>query len=225
MSSRLAPPVLDILYVDDHILVINKPAGLSLLAEGWDRQAPYLLKMLEEQFGKLWVVHRLDKFTSGVMVLAREAGTHRALSTHFEKRRVEKVYHAIAVGVPAWDERTVRLPLRANVGHAHRTVVDARNGKPSETRFRVLKRYPAHVLIEARPISGRTHQVRAHASAVGHPLLGDVRYGAPQTNLLARPALHAHSLRLPRFVQGGPDAQMFTAPYPEDFEGALRRLT
>jgi len=214
----------DILYVDDHLLVINKPAGLPLLAEGWDRRAPYLLKMLEEQFGRLWVVHRLDKFTSGVMVLAREAEIHRALSLYFEKRWVEKVYHAIVVGVPAWDERTVRLPLRANVGHAHRTVVDTRSGKPCETRFRVLERRPAHVLIEARPITGRTHQVRAHASAVGHPLLGDVLYGAPQTDILARPALHAYSLRLPRLVQGAPRAQAFIAPYPEDFENALRRL-
>lgn len=217
MSLGLALPSVDILYVDDHILVIHKPAGISLLPEGWDREAPYLVEMLEEQFGKLWVVHRLDKPTSGVVVLAREAEAHRALSLCFERHQVEKVYHAIANGVPAWDERTARFPLRANVGHAHRTVVDPRGGKRSETRFRVLERYPAHVLIEARPVTGRRHQVRAHASALGHPLLGDVLYGAPKTDLLARPALHAYSLRLP---QGE-----FTAPYPEDFQSALQRLT
>lgn len=210
---------MDLLHLDDQVLVLNKPAGLSVLPEGWDRDAPYLVKILEQEYEKIWVVHRLDKVTSGVMVFARTAEAHRALNRQFELHQAEKIYHAIATGVPAWDEKTARHPLRVNVGHKHRTAVDARTGKPSETRFRILKRYPAHVLLEARPVTGRTHQVRAHAFALGYPLLGDVLYSAPETGLIARPALHAYSLTIQLETE-----KTFTAPYPDDFAHTLQRL-
>ena len=153
---------------------------------------------------KIWIVHRLDKITSGVMVFARDAETHRALNMQFENHQAEKVYHAIVQGNPKWDEKTARHPLRANVGHKHRTMVDDRNGKPSETRFKVLKRFQARpeqgrddtALIEAKPMTGRTHQIRVHAYALGYPLLGDTLYGAEETDIIARPALHAYSLTI-----------------------------
>jgi len=209
------------LFSDETIIVVNKPAGLSVLPEGWDaaRDAPYLVKMLEAEYGKVWVVHRLDKFTSGVMVFARNADAHRNLNGQFEKREVEKVYHAIAVGVPPWDEKIAKHPLRVNVGHKHRTMVDDRNGIRAETRFRVLKRYRANVLLEARPMTGRTHQIRVHAYALGYPLLGDVLYSAPHSDLIARPALHAHSLS---FTHPQTNEKMtFNASYPKDFQSAL----
>ena len=220
----------DILYIDEHIIVINKPAGLSVLPEGWEPDVPYLVKMLEEEYSnpstlpsgsgrRIWVVHRLDKFTSGVMVFALTADAHRALNIQFEKHNVEKIYHAITVGVPGWGEKVTKFPLRVNVGHKHRTMVDNKNGVRSETRFKVLKRYQANVLLEARPMTGRTHQIRVHAYALGYPLLGDILYSAPETDIIARPALHAYSLTINHPVSN--ERLTFTADYPDDFKKAL----
>ena len=211
-----------ILHLDDQILVVDKPAGISVLADGWDPDSPYLLKGLEAEHGRLWIIHRLDKLTSGVLLFARNAEAHRALSIQFEKREVEKLYHAILSGAPPWEEKTTRFPLRANVGHRHRTRVDDRRGKPSETHFMVLQRGEANALVEGRPLTGRTHQIRVHASALGYPLLGDLLYGAPETNLILRPALHAVSLRIRDPVD---DEQVtFRAAYPADFASALDSL-
>jgi RluA family pseudouridine synthase len=211
---------MQILHSDDHIIILNKPAGLPVLPDGWESDAPYLVKLLEEELGKIFVVHRLDKFTSGVMVFAKTAEAHRALNIQFEKHTIEKVYHAITVGTPPWDEKTTKFPLRANVGHKHRTMVDNRHGLRSETRLKVLKRGQANVLLEAMPMTGRTHQIRVHAYALGYPLLGDVLYSAPETDIIARPALHAYSLT---FTHPETNERVtFTAPYPHDFKDALK---
>lgn len=217
-----------ILHEDEHLLVLNKPAGLPILPDGWEKDAPYLVKMLEEKYGQVWIVHRLDKITSGVMVFARDAETHRALNMQFENHQAGKVYHAIVQGNPKWDEKTARHPLRANVGHKHRTMVDDKNGKPSETRFKVLKQFPARpeegrgnsALVEAKPTTGRTHQIRVHAYALGYPLLGDVLYGAEETQIMARPALHAQSLT----IDMNGERLTFKASYPDDFRAALESL-
>ncbi|HXF85020.1 MAG TPA: RluA family pseudouridine synthase [Anaerolineales bacterium] len=212
--------MMNILHEDEHILIVDKPAGLPVLPDGWEKDAPYLVKMLEEKFGKVWIVHRLDKVTSGVMVFARDAETHRMLNTQFENHEAEKVYHAIIEGNPMWEEKVTKFPLRANVGHKHRTIVDNRNGKPSETRFKVMKRYPAAALVEAKPMTGRTHQIRVHAYALGHPLVGDVLYGGKETDLIARPALHSFALTIT--LSGKP--LTVTAPYPADFRATLESL-
>lgn len=211
-----------IIHQDKYILVIDKPAGLPVLPDGWEKDAPYLVKMLEGEFGKIFVVHRLDKITSGVMVFARDAETQRALNMQFENHQAEKVYHAIVEGNPKWNEKIAKHPLRVNVGHKHRTAVDDKNGKPSETRFKVIKRYQESALIEAKPMTGRTHQIRVHAYVLGHPLLGDRLYGASETNLIARPALHAHSLI---FTHPQTNEQLkFMAERPQDFVRALELL-
>ncbi len=212
----------NILYSDDSLLILNKPAGLSVLPEGWDPDAPYLAKMLEQEYGRIWVVHRIDKITSGVIVFALTAEAHRDLNIQFEKHQVEKTYHAIMNGIPPWEEKTTKFPLRVNVGHKHRTMVDDKNGMRSETRLKVLERYRAQALVEARPLTGRTHQIRVHAYALGYPLLGDVLYSAPETDLIARPALHAYSLAFVHLQTK--ESMTFTAPYPEDFQGALQAL-
>jgi len=214
---------MDILHLDEQILVVNKPAGLPVLPDGWDEDAPYLLEMLTAEHGKLWVVHRLDKVTSGVMVFARTAEAHRELNRQFEQHEAHKIYHALVLGQPAWDEKVARHPLRVNVGHKHRTAVDPRAGKPSETHFKIIKPYPSAALLEARPVTGRTHQVRVHLSALGHPILGDALYRAPETDLIARPALHAYSLSILPPPSGPPAT--YKAPRPDDFEVALNRIS
>jgi len=224
----------DPVHSDDNILIIDKPAGLSVLPEGWDQDAPFLVKILEKEFGKLYVVHRLDKLTSGVMVLARTPEAHRCLSIQFEKRLITKMYHALALGVPEWREKITRYPLLANVGHKHRTIVDPVKGKPSSTQFTVLRGFDQHVLLEALPFTGRTHQVRVHAYALGFPLLGDPLYGNSSTDLIHRPALHAISItiKLPSASNWSENLQndqawssvTFTSPYPQDFQTAMAAL-
>jgi RluA family pseudouridine synthase len=212
----------NILYKDNYMLVLNKPAGISVLVEGWEPDKPYLVKLLEEEYEKIFVVHRLDKSTSGIMVFALTAEAHSELNIQFEKRETEKVYHAITVGVPHWNEKVTKSPLRVNVGHRHRTVVDDKRGIPAETKFTVLNSNQESALIEARPVTGRTHQIRVHAYALGYPLLGDILYSAPKTEIIARPALHANSLSFNHPISN--ERMIFKAPYPEDFENALNVL-
>lgn len=212
-----------ILFRDDHLLVVNKPAGLPVLPDGWQPDAPWLVRLLESEHGKIWVVHRLDKVTSGVLLFARTAEAHRALNRAFETRDVHKTYHALVNGVPRWDERTARHPLRANVGHRHRTVVDREGGQPAITHLRLLRRFADGALMEAVPETGRTHQIRAHLAALGHPLLADELYGAPPSGLIARPALHAFAISFAHPASG--EMLTFEAPYPEDFARALAALS
>lgn len=213
---------MQILYQDSSLLVVNKPADLSVLPEGWDKNAPYLVKMLEEIFEKVWVVHRIDKGTSGIVLFALTAEAHRSLNIQFEKHEVGKIYHALINGGPKWEEKVTKFPLRVNVGHKHRTMVDNRNGLKAETRFKLLERYPSSALVEASPMTGRTHQIRVHAYALGHPLLGDSLYSAPETNLIPRPALHAFSLEFSHPESGA--RVRFQAEYPSDFQEAVNLL-
>ena len=211
-----------LIYEDTRLIVVDKPAGLSVLPDGWEKDSEYLVKMLEERYGRIFIVHRLDKITSGVMVFARDAETHRALNIQFENHDAQKTYHAILEGNPKWEEKVAKHPLRANVGHKHRTMVDDKNGKPSETRFRVIKRYPESALVEAKPMTGRTHQIRVHAYALGHPLVEDILYGARDMYGIPRPMLHAQSLS---FIHPATNERVkFSAPHPADFEDALRIL-
>jgi tRNA pseudouridine32 synthase / 23S rRNA pseudouridine746 synthase len=211
---------MDVLYVDFSLLAVNKPPGLATIPGGWEKDSSSLLELLEADYGRIWVVHRLDKVTSGLVVFARSAEAHRALNMQFERHELHKVYHAIVVGAPAWDEHTARHPLRINVGHTHRTVVDHSKGKPSETTFQVLERFDGYTLLAAIPTTGRTHQVRVHAYALGLPLISDTLYSAPETELIARPALHATSLEF--IFENKPFN--FSAPYPMDFINALVKL-
>jgi len=203
-------------YLDCEILVIEKPAGLAVLPGGWAFPAPISLKEhLETRYGQIWVVHRLDKLTSGIMVFARTANAHRFLNEAFSRRRVKKVYHALVQGIPPWEEKICKFPLRANADRKHRTRVDRGNGKPSETRFRVLKRNQDAAWVEASPKTGRTHQIRAHLAALGYPILGDTLYGARPLDGSEFPPLHAFSISFPH--PESEEEMHFTAPVPNSF--------
>jgi RluA family pseudouridine synthase len=214
---------LPLLFSDKHLLAVNKPAGLPTLPDGYQPDAPCLINLLKQQYDRVWVVHRLDKETSGVMVFARSAATHRALNIAFDSREVGKVYHAIVSGIPAWHAYTIDLPLRPDGDRRHRTVVDRQHGKPALTHLRVLERFAQHALIEAKPETGRTHQIRAHLGALGLPLAGDRLYGGKDAlALITRVALHACSIQFEHPVTH--EQLKLEAPYPDDFSHLLEQL-
>jgi RluA family pseudouridine synthase len=229
---------LPILWIDDAIIAVNKPPGLRTIRDGYDPTMPYLSAILSERYGRLWVVHRLDKETSGVIVLARTPESHRLLNLQFDQRQVAKLYHAIVIGAPQWEKRNCHLPLCINGDRRHRTVVDAHKGKLAFTELEVLERFQDHALIAARPHTGYTHQIRAHLNAIGFSILGDSLYTAfpahpgrqaqsaaqplPCCPLLQRLGLHAHSITFTH-----PLTQTDTtleAPYHAVFEQALKWL-
>lgn len=214
-----------VLWSDDAFLVVNKPAGLRSLPDGYQRDAPYLRGILEPHYGRLWTVHRLDKDTSGIVVLARTAQAHRHLNTQFQEHAAGKIYHALVAGVPDWEEKLVEAPLLPDGDRRHRTLVDPQRGKPAVTAFRLLERFSsAAALLEASPRTGRTHQIRAHLAHLGYPLLADGLYGAGRHPMLPldRPALHAWSLEIEHPATR--ERMNFVAPYPEDFTSALHQL-
>ncbi len=223
------PAPLLVLFSDTSLLVVNKPAGLSTLPDGYNPTLPHVKSLLERGFGRLWIVHRLDKDTSGVLLLARSAEAHRALNTQFEQHHVIKRYHALVVGNPAWQEKSVGLPLRPNGDRRHRTVVDLQAGKPALTHLAVLERFDRHCLVEAVPETGRTHQIRAHLAALGLSIVGDRLYGGRPARLefdiYWKPGgmgLHARSLEIEHPITG--EKLRFEAPYPPGWDETLLSL-
>jgi tRNA pseudouridine32 synthase/23S rRNA pseudouridine746 synthase len=211
-----------ILWSDDSVLAVNKPSGMLTLPDGYDKTLPHLRSILEPIYGRLWIVHRLDRGTSGIIVLARSADAHRHLNTQFQENQASKLYHALVQGQPPWENLTMNDPLRPDGDRQHRTVVDPVKGKSAITKLRVLRRFDGYSLLEAAPLTGRPHQIRAHLKHVGYPILADPLYGNPTHpchTLLPRLGLHALSLTL---THPGTEAAMkFEAPYPQDFASLL----
>ena len=231
---------IEVLFQDIALLVINKPAGLATLPDGYNPSLPHVKSVLEPEYGRLWIVHRLDKDTSGVLLLARSAVAHRHLNTQFEQHQVSKVYHAILLGNPEWKSKIIDLPLRVDGDRQHRTIIDAAGGKPAVTRFKVLERFKDYSLVEAIPETGRTHQIRAHLSALGFNIIGDKLYGRKPAKLVGANisedlsesqlslqltvgiGLHAKSLEVTHPLSG--ERVKFKAPYSEQFVAILQQL-
>lgn len=180
--------VLPILYEDRAVLAIDKPAGWMLAPASWTQTSRNLQLTLERSIraGDFWArarglrfvryVHRLDAGTTGVLLLAKSPGVLRPFTRLFEGRRVLKRYLAVVHGCPAQPEWVCRLPLARLRRRPGVVKVEPRAGKPAETRFRVLQTAGQTALVEAQPITGRTHQIRVHLAAAGHPVLGDALY-------------------------------------------------
>jgi 23S rRNA pseudouridine1911/1915/1917 synthase len=230
------PPVVEspvrVLYEDEHLVVVDKPAGLVVHPAGPHREGT-LVQLLWPRLATAWggvvrsggapadrpgVVHRLDRGTSGVMVVAKTPAAAHALSRQFADRTVRKVYWALVDGIPAAKGR-----VESSIGRSRRRpqVMSTEDpGRWAETEYRVLKRFPARgprgaALVEARPRTGRTHQIRVHLAALGHPILGDKAYGGPALPGWDRPLLHARSLALTH--PGTGRRRVWTAPPAADF--------
>ena len=221
MNPEDAIPVL---FEDETLLVIDKPAGVLSLPDGYNRSLPHLATMLEPAYGRLWLVHRLDRDTSGVLVLARSAAAHHDLNDQFRERRVKKVYRALVAPAPDWKRMTANFPLLKDGDRQHRTVVDPERGKPATTDFNVIERFPQAALLEARPHTGYTHQIRAHLRALGCPILADMLYGSsPEApDVIARLALHARQLAFTHPLSS--ESLVFTAPMPDDLSEAIAQI-
>lgn len=235
-----------VLYSDDALLVIDKPAGMLSIPDRYDPDAPVVAAALRAEWGKLLVVHRIDKDTSGVLVYARNAEAHRVLNLAFGTRAVKKRYRALVRGLPEWDETECELPLLADGDRLHRTIIDARRGKTARTVFEIVERFEARgpfagaTLVEARPETGRTHQIRAHLAALGFPCLCDPLYGDGQPlllsklkrrwkgdefeerPLLSRAALHALSMEFVHPASG--TTLRVEAPLPKDMRATIAQL-
>lgn len=211
MTARIAS--ITILHRDDHLLAVSKPAGLlSVPGRGPDLR-DCLVSRLEPEFPGVRIVHRLDRDTSGVMILALDPDTHRDLGAQFERRQVHKRYIARVAGHVVEDAGRIELPLCKDFDRPPRHRVDHApdRGKSAVTDWRVITRGRGWTQLELTPHTGRSHQLRVHCEAIGHPILGDPLYGDDSTQA-PRLMLHAESLRITHPQTG--ETITFEAPHP-----------
>jgi tRNA pseudouridine32 synthase/23S rRNA pseudouridine746 synthase len=173
------PPSEAVLHADEQLIVCDKPAGLLAVPGRGDAGQHHLLGWLRERWPDADVVHRLDMATSGLMVFARGPEAQRRLSAQFAQREVDKAYVALVAGEVDGDEGEISLPLGPDWPRRPMQRVDLERGKPSLTRWRVLARLPGRTRVGLTPVTGRSHQLRVHLLALGHPILGDTLYAPP----------------------------------------------
>ena len=198
----------EIIYEDDNVIVMNKPAGL--LSEPRGQYCPE--KTLAD-FG--YIAHRLDRDTSGVVILAKTEEIQKFLKRQFQDRTVHKTYVAVVSGRPKLDEARIDLPLIRDLKRPTTFRVDA-NGKEAETFYKVLKASDKYSMVELKPTTGRTHQLRVHMTYLGHPILGDPVYGEEKADRLY---LHARELEI---ILPGGERKIFKAKVPREFNNVFR---
>ena len=253
VAALLAPPdvmpvayPLDVLHEDDDLIVVNKPPGLVVHPAG-PTETPSLVAALLHRCGRLadagdplrrGIVHRLDRDTSGAIVAAKTDGALAALAEQFRLRKVHKRYLAVVRGQPEPPEGEVALPIGRDRRVHDRMTVRTLDGRRAVTRYRTLERFTRHAFIEARPVTGRTHQIRVHLRAIGHPVLADGAYGGggpiyaselrgarrgrDEPPVIARQALHAYELA---FAHPRTGREMrFVAPEAPDFRALIAAL-
>jgi 23S rRNA pseudouridine1911/1915/1917 synthase len=230
---------LDILFEDKSLLVLNKPAGLVVHPAAGHEEHTLVNALLHHCKDSLsgiggvlrpGIVHRLDKDTTGCLIVAKNDATHIALSKQFSERQVDKVYNAIVCGAVNRESGDIRAPIARHTLHRKRMAVREDDGRTAHTSYQVIERLKSATLVEARIHTGRTHQIRVHFEYLGYPVVGDITYGLKQNKKLIestgfkppRILLHARELSL---IHPGTEKQMnFEAPLPKDFRDALKAL-
>ena len=238
-AARPEPFPLEILYEDEALLVLNKPPGLVVHPASGHEKLTLVNALLYHCRGELsgiggvarpGIVHRLDKDTSGCMVVAKNDDTHVALSAQFAGRKIHKLYHALVCGEVARDQGDIRAAIARHCSHRKCMTVDEEFGREAHTSYQVLERLRGATLVEARLHTGRTHQIRVHFKFLGYPLVGDSVYGQRQNRRLIelanyrapRQMLHAYELGFIHPRTGRP--LHCQAPRPDDFLDALSAL-
>ncbi len=216
-------------YEDEQLMVLDKPAGLAVHGgSGVNLGLIESLRQLRTDCRYLELAHRLDRETSGALVIAKQRSALLAFQRALRARQVNKYYRALAVGRWPSGLDSVNAPLKKNhLQSGERIVRTDADGKPSQTRFKVLRRFTEFTLLEAMPVTGRTHQIRVHAQVAGHPLCGDEKYGNAQVNKALREQhgkqlfLHAYAIDLG--FDGGPG--LIECPLPASWEQFMQGLT
>ncbi len=216
-------PELRIVHLDEALAVVDKPAGL-VVHPAPSHTGPTLVSELGEILGggdpeRPGIVHRLDKGTSGLLVVARTEAAHAALQAQVQQREVERIYLALAGGRLASRTGTIDAPIGRASRQRHRMAVSGAASRQARTHFTVLELLARETYLEARLETGRTHQIRAHFAAIGHPLTGDATYGGAMRYGLQRQFLHAHRLAFDHPVSG--QRMSFESGLPEDLARAL----
>lgn len=230
---------LEILHEDDALLVLNKPAGLVVHPSAGHEAHTLVNALLHHCAGRLsgiggvarpGIVHRLDKETSGCMVVAKNDDTHLALSAQFAGRQVDKIYHALVCGDLQRDTGEIHAAIARHPSHRKRMAVRDESGREARTSYRVLERVRGATLVAAALHTGRTHQIRVHFQYLGHPLVGDTTYGQRQNRRLeellgfAAPRVMLHAFQL-AFIHPRTGKRLrFEAPHPADFDDYLKAL-
>ncbi len=215
---------LRIVHVDADLAVVDKPAGL-VVHPAPSHMGPTLVGELGDMLGggedeeRPGIVHRLDKETSGLLVVARNDETHSALQAQVQRREVERIYLALAKGHLASRTGTIDAPIGRASRQRHRMAVSGAASREARTHFEVLELLSAESYLEARLETGRTHQIRAHFAAIGHPLVGDSSYGGERKYGLERQFLHAHRLAFVHPQSG--EAMSFVSGLPADLATVL----
>jgi len=235
LPSRLEPEdiALDVIFENDDVLVVNKPAGMVVhpspghtsgtLVHAALAHAPEMRGVGGEH--RPGVVHRLDKDTSGVIILAKNDAAHQFLQAQFKTRSTRKVYLALVDGAPPTPAGRIEAPIDRDPSHRKRMkVVPPGKGRAAVTEYRTLETFPGYTLLEARPLTGRTHQIRVHLAFLGCPVTADALYGRKKGTALplTRHFLHAHSLTIT--LPGETAPRTFTAPLPDDLQAVLAAL-
>lgn len=226
-----------ILFEDNDFIVINKPSGISTLDERKDDYAPSILRMAKEYSEDAQVGHRLDKETTGALIIAKNPEAYRHISMQFEHRETAKRYHAVVHGMHDWEGIMVNLPIHPLKDG--KVIIDRNKGKHAETWFRTLQVFKGYTLVECLPITGRMHQIRIHLTCLKAPIVCDEMYGGEmvylsdlkkkfklkkdteELPLMRRVALHAYSLT---FKQMNEEVIEIIAPYPKDFSVLVKQL-
>ena len=211
----------NIVYEDEDLLVLNKPAGVAMHPKADDAAAPSLAAMLTGYLGEGSVPHfvsRLDKGTSGLLIAAKSGYVHDRLRRALHSSELRREYRAVAVGQVTPPRGVIDAPIGRADGSIIRRCV-REDGLVSRTEYEVLQTTERFTLLRLRPETGRTHQLRVHMAYLGHPLAGDWLYGTEDKNLIARPALHSYELWFTQPVTG--QEMHFTAPIPHDMQRLL----
>jgi 23S rRNA pseudouridine1911/1915/1917 synthase len=215
---------LRVVHLDERLAVVDKPAGL-VVHPAPSHRGPTLVDELGELLGgggdpeRPGIVHRLDKDTSGLMVVARDDAAHAALQAQVRRREVERVYLALARGRLSSRTGTIDAPIGRSARRRSRMAVSGAASRQARTHFEVLEQLAYETYLEARLETGRTHQIRAHFAAIGHPLVGDATYGGEPRYGLGRQFLHAHRLAFAHPESG--ERLSFTSELPDDLAAAL----
>ena len=240
---------INVILETEHYLIVDKPAGIPVIRDRWDANLPNVRELVQKQYEKklgsldqaVWIVHRIDMDTSGLILLARNEEAHRALNKLFQERQVRKFYQAVTLGHPTPASGEINAAIEEHPSRKRRMRI-ARKGKAALTHYETLESFQRYALLQLSPVSGRTHQIRVHLQHIGTPLAVDPLYGEQDSfnigmlkrqarprdgerelsSLIDRLTLHASRLEFADPFSGKPVAA--TSPLPKDFQALLKAL-